>query len=595
MGQKPDNLLELLHRLWNHFSTRRKGQFGLLLGLMVLASFAEILSIGSVLPFLAVLTDPQRIFEFHLTQPLIKALGISNASQLLLPLTAAFCITAVFAAAIRLLLLRSSLFLAAATGSDIGYDMYRRTLYQPYSVHVSRNTSEIIDGISIKSTAIANGIVMPLLYILSSAIMTGLIICILLALAPETTLIAFSIFGLIYMAVIKLTRKQLLIDSKNIAHESTQVIKSLQEGLGGIRDVLIDGTQNTFCRIYQKSDFVLRRSYASSSFISVSPRFAVEALGMLLIALLAYIMAEQPNGVAKAVPILGALALAAQRLLPLMQQAYSSWSNLRQNQYSLKDTLEFLDQSLPDNHDDDSILPIAFSKDIILDNVSFSYSVDAGLILRQLNLTIPKGSRFGFIGETGSGKSTLLDIIMGLLQPTAGELRVDGKKISSNNLRAWQKHVAHVPQNIFLADGTISENIAFGLPKEQINEERVHQAAKQAQIHDIIQQLPNDYRTLVGERGVRLSGGQRQRLGIARAIYKQADVIIFDEATSALDSDTEKAVMEAIDRLSSDLTILIIAHRISTLKNCSSIVRLDKGKISTVGSYEEIIEASLQK
>ena len=558
---------------------------------MVLASFAEILSIGSVLPFLAVLTDPQRIFEFHLTQPLIKALGINNPSQLLLPLTAAFCITAVFAAAIRLLLLRSSLFLAAATGSDIGYDMYRRTLYQPYSVHVSRNTSEIIDGISIKSTAIANGIVMPLLYILSSAIMTGLIVCILLALAPETTLIAFGVFGLIYLTVIKLTRKQLLVDSKNIAHESTQVIKSLQEGLGGIRDVLIDGTQNTFCRIYQKSDFVLRRSYASSSFISVSPRFAVEALGMLLIALLAYIMAEQPNGVAKAVPILGALALAAQRLLPLMQQAYSSWSNLRQNQYSLKDTLEFLDQSLPDNHDDDSILPITFSKEIILDNISFSYSTDAGSILEQLNLIIPKGSRFGFIGETGSGKSTLLDIIMGLLQPTTGELKVDGEKISSNNLRAWQKHVAHVPQTIFLADGTIAENIAFGLPKDQIDEERVHQAAEQAQIHDIIQQMPNGYQTLVGERGVRLSGGQRQRLGIARAIYKKADVIIFDEATSALDNETEQAVMEAIDRLSSDLTILIIAHRLSTLKNCSNIVKLDKGKISTVGSYEEIISA----
>ena len=558
---------------------------------MVLASFAEILSIGSVLPFLAVLTDPQRIFEFHLTQPLIKALGINNPSQLLLPLTAAFCITAVFAAAIRLLLLRSSLFLAAATGSDIGYDMYRRTLYQPYSVHVSRNTSEIIDGISIKSTAIANGIVMPLLYILSSAIMTGLIVCILLVLAPETTLIAFGVFGLIYLTVIKLTRKQLLVDSKNIAHESTQVIKSLQEGLGGIRDVLIDGTQNTFCRIYQKSDFVLRRSYASSSFISVSPRFAVEALGMLLIALLAYIMAEQPNGVAKAVPILGALALAAQRLLPLMQQAYSSWSNLRQNQYSLKDTLEFLDQSLPDNHDDDSILPITFSKEIILDNISFSYSTDAGSILEQLNLIIPKGSRFGFIGETGSGKSTLLDIIMGLLQPTTGELKVDGEKISSNNLRAWQKHVAHVPQTIFLADGAIAENIAFGLPKDQIDEERVHQAAEQAQIHDIIQQMPNGYQTLVGERGVRLSGGQRQRLGIARAIYKKADVIIFDEATSALDNETEQAVMEAIDRLSSDLTILIIAHRLSTLKNCSNIVKLDKGKISTVGSYEEIISA----
>ena len=592
MGQKPGNLLKLLHRLWNHFSARRKGQFGLLLGLMVLASFAEILSIGSVLPFLAVLTDPQRIFESHLTQPLIKALGINNASQLLLPLTATFCITAVFAAAIRLLLLRSSLFLAAATGSDIGYDMYRRTLYQPYSVHVSRNTSEIIDGISIKSTAIANGVVMPLLYILSSTIMTGLIVSILLVLAPETTLIAFGVFGLIYLVVIKLTRKQLLVDSKNIAHESTQVIKSLQEGLGGIRDVLIDGTQNTFCRIYQKSDFVLRRAYASSSFISVSPRFAVEALGMLLIALLAYLMAEQPNGVAKAVPILGALALAAQRLLPLMQQAYSSWSNLRQNQYSLKDTLEFLDQALPDNHNDDSIAPIIFSDEIVLDNISFSYSAESGPILEHLNLTIPKGSRIGFIGETGSGKSTLLDIIMGLLQPTAGLLKVDGEKINSNNLRAWQKNVAHVPQSIFLADATIAENIAFGLPKDQIDEERVYQAAEQAQINDIIQQLPNGYQTLVGERGIRLSGGQRQRLGIARAIYKQADVIIFDEATSALDHETEKAVMEAIDRLSRDLTILIIAHRLSTLKNCSNIVKLDKGRISTVCSYEEMIAKS---
>jgi len=589
MGQMPEKLTGLLKRLWNHFSPRRKGQFGLLLGLMVLASLAEILSIGSVLPFLAVLTDPQRIFDFHLTQPLIKALDINTASQLLLPLTTAFCVSAILAAGIRLLLLRSSLFLAAATGSDIGYDMYRRTLFQPYSVHVSRNTSEIIDGISIKSTAIANGVVMPLLYIFSSAIMTGLIVSILLFLAPETTLIAFGIFGLIYLTVIKLTRKQLLVDSKNIAHESTQVIKSLQEGLGGIRDVLIDGTQNTFCRIYQKSDFVLRRSYASSSFISVSPRFAVEALGMLMIAMLAYLLAKQPDGVAKAVPILGALALAAQRLLPLMQQAYSSWSNLRQNQYSLKDTLEFLDQPLPNELDNITITPISFEKEIALDDISFSYSADDETILQKLSLTIPKGSRVGFIGETGSGKSTLLDIVMGLLQPSHGSLKVDGVVIDNNNLRTWQMHVAHVPQSIFLADGTIAENIAFGLPPDQIDQLRVRQAAEQAQIQDIIEKLPNGYQTMVGERGVRLSGGQRQRLGIARAIYKQADVIIFDEATSALDNDTEKAVMEAIDQLSNGLTILIIAHRLTTLKNCSQIIELRKGIILRTGTYTQLI------
>lgn len=588
MGQAPEKLIELLKRLWDHFSSRRKRQFALLLGLMILASLAEILSIGSVLPFLAVLTEPQRVFDLQLLQPLIKALGVNTVSQLLLPITATFCIAAILAATIRLILLRSSLFLSAAVGSDIGYDMYQRTLYQPYSVQISRNTSEIIDGISIKSTAIANGIVMPLLYIASSAIITSLIFGALIFFAPETTLIAFGIFGSIYVVVIKMTRKQQLIDSKNIAHESTQVIKSLQEGLGGIRDVLIDGTQNTFCSIYRKSDFLLRRSYASSSFISVAPRFAVEGLGILLIALLAYFLASKPDGVSKAVPILGALALAAQRLLPLMQQAYSSWANLRQNQHSLKDTLEFLDQPLPDNIEEEKVEAIAFSKSIELSNISFSYSPEQKAIFNNLSLNIPKGSRIGFIGETGSGKSTLLDILMGLLPPSKGALEIDGIPITLDNIRSWQKHVAHVPQSIFLADGTIAENIAFGIPKDRIDFAQVESAAKQAQIHEMILSLPDRYSTLVGERGVRLSGGQRQRIGIARAIYKRANVIIFDEATSALDSDTEKAVMEAIDNLSNELTILIIAHRISTLKNCSAIVRLEGGTIHSIGNFDTI-------
>ena len=231
MGQAPEKLTELLKRLWDHFSSRRKRQFTLLLGLMILASLAEILSIGSVLPFLAVLTEPQRVFDLPLLQPLIKALGINTVSELLLPITATFCLTAVLAASIRLILLRSSLFLSAAVGSDIGYDMYQRTLYQPYSVQISRNTSEIIDGISIKSTAIANGIVMPLLYIASSAIITSLIFGALIFFAPETTLIAFGIFGTIYIVVIKVTRKKQLIDSKNGQVENLQAFKAEERGV----------------------------------------------------------------------------------------------------------------------------------------------------------------------------------------------------------------------------------------------------------------------------------------------------------------------------------------------------------------------------
>jgi ABC-type multidrug transport system fused ATPase/permease subunit len=595
MGNNPENLLELILRLWSHFNSRRKKQFGLLLGLMVIASFAEILSIGSVLPFLAVLIDPQQIFELHSAQPIIKALKLSNPAELLLPLTILFCICAILAASIRLLLLRSSLYLAAATGSDIGYDMYKKTLYQPYSVHISRNSSEVIDGISIKSTAIANGVVMPALYILSSCIMTGLIISTLLLIAPETTVIAFVIFGSIYLLVIKLTRKQLLIDSKNIAHESVQVIKSLQEGLGGIRDVLIDGTQSTFCRIYQKSDFLLRRSYASSSFISVSPRFAVEALGMLLIAVLAYVLAKQPSGVAKAIPILGALALAAQRLIPLMQQAYSAWSNLRQNQFTLKETLIFLDQVIPSNNSEKNLIPLNFTHNIKLENISFSYDGSENFILKDINLTIPKGGRIGFIGETGSGKSTLLDIVMGLLAPTRGFLKIDDVIIDSDNLHTWQKHISHVPQNIFLADGTIAENIAFGIPNERINLDRVRLAAEQAQIHSVIEKLPNGYQTLVGERGLRLSGGQRQRLGIARAIYKDADVIILDEATSALDGNVENEVMKTIYNLNSNITILIIAHRVTSLKQTDAIVKIENGILKDSYQYHTIANQEFLK
>jgi ATP-binding cassette subfamily B protein len=271
-----------------------------------------------------------------------------------------------------------------------------------------------------------------------------------------------------------------------------------------------------------------------------------------------------------------------------MQQAYSSWANLRQNQHSLKDTLEFLDQPLPDNLEEKKIEAIPFSKTIELNNISFSYSPEQKAIFNNLSLNIPKGSRIGFIGETGSGKSTLLDILMGLLPPSKGALEIDGIPITSDNIRSWQKHVAHVPQSIFLADGTIAENIAFGIPKDQIDFAQVENAAKQAQIHEMILSLPDRYSTLVGERGVRLSGGQRQRIGIARAIYKRANVIIFDEATSALDSDTEKAVMEAIDSLSNELTILIIAHRISTLKNCSAIVRLEGGTIHSIGNFDTI-------
>jgi ATP-binding cassette subfamily B protein len=316
---------------------------------------------------------------------------------------------------------------------------------------------------------------------------------------------------------------------------------------------------------------------------------------MALIAALAYMLAARPGGLGSAIPIIGALALAAQRMLPLLQQAYSSWSSIRGAEAGLSDALDFLDQALPKHADAPLSDPLPFKHEITFDQVGFRYSENQPLVFNGLNLKIAKHSCVGFIGTTGSGKSTLLDITMGLLSPSEGELKVDGKAITAENCRAWQAHIAHVPQSIFLADVSVAENIAFGVPLDQIDFDRVRRAAESAQIASTIESWTDRYDTVVGERGVRLSGGQRQRIGIARALYKEADVIVFDEATSALDGATEHAVMESINNLSKELTILIVAHRLTTLRDCTQVVELADGKVSRIGTYQEIIESDKSK
>ncbi len=585
---------QLLQRLWRHISPRRRGQFTLLLVLMLLASFAEILCIGAVIPFLAIVTDPDRIFELPVAQPFIHALRLTQSKQLLLPLTIAFGVAAVTAGVMRLLLLWASTRLSFAAGADLSISIYRRTLHQPYSVHCARNSSEVINGISSKTNAVIYGVILPILTLISSSVMLIAILIALLSVEPVIALSAFGGFGLIYFIIIRLTRKQLLGNSECVARESTQVIKSLQEGLGGIRDVLIDGSQNAYCQVYRGADLPLRRAQGNNFFISSSPRYLMEALGMLLIAGLAYSLAQQADGIGNAIPILGALAMGAQRLLPVLQQAYAAWSGIQSSQTSLQDTLDLLDQDLPDYANQPVAQPLPFNHNIDLNQLGFRYSLQTPHVLKELNLSITKGSRVGFIGTTGSGKSTLLDIVMALLQPTDGSLVIDNQVVTIANQRAWQAHIAHVPQAIFLADSSIEENIAFGVPKNKIDFQRVRQAAQQAQIADSIESWPMQYQTFVGERGIRLSGGQRQRIGIARALYKQADVIIFDEATSALDNETEQAVMQAIEGLSSDLTLLIIAHRLTTLKNCTQIVELSKGRIKSSGSYQDVVNQHSQ-
>jgi ABC-type multidrug transport system fused ATPase/permease subunit len=586
------SLPSLLVLLGHHLSQRRRRQFGLLIILMLASAFAEVISLGAVLPFLGILVAPEQIFQHPVIAEVGLAWGIVSADQLVLPLTVAFATAALIAGTIRIILLWASTRLAFSTGADLSIEVYRRTLYQHYWVQVARNSSEVISGITNKVNTVMFGVLLSSLRLVSSTVLLVAIMIALIVIDPVVAAVATVGFGSCYVLIIWLSRRQLLRNSQRIASEQTQVIKALQEGLGGIRDVLLDGTQPVYCDIYRRADHPLRRAQGNSVFIEGCPRFVLEALGMVLIAALAFALSLQGGGISTALPVLGALALGAQRLLPAMQQIYSAWANITGSRISLVDIIQLLDQPLPAELLQPAPVPLPLQDSICFDSVRFRYTDNGHWVLNGFSLNIPKGARVGFVGSTGSGKSTALDLLMGLLLPTEGELLVDGQPIRGSRLRAWQQRIAHVPQSIFLADTTLAENIAFGVAPSDIDMERVRKAARQAQIADFIESSLDGYNAYVGERGIRLSGGQRQRIGIARALYKQASVLVFDEATSALDSTTERSVMDAIEALSSELTILIIAHRLTTVRLCDTIVHLENGQVVGQGTYYELLESS---
>lgn len=563
----------------------------MILALTVFSAFTEVVSLGAVLPFIGILVSPERVFTRPGLAALLRSWGIDSASGLVLPLTLAFMAAAVVAATIRIFLLWASTRLAFATGADLSIEIYRRTLYQPYRVHVSRNSSEVISGITNKVAGAVN-VLYNGLTLTSSAVLIAAIVIALLIISPFVAIVSILTFGGGYGLVTKLTRARLRLNSARIANAQTEVVQALQEGLGGIRDVLLDGTQPVYCDAYRRADEQLRRADGNNNFIGGCPRFAIEALGMILIAAIAYALSRAQGGLGASLPSLAALALGAQRLLPALQNGYSAWASMAGNEALMSDALSLLEQEMPSASVPAPAEPLCFREAIQLRHVRFRYAEEAPWVLDDVNLEIRKGARVGIVGATGSGKSTLLDILMMLLAPTEGELLVDGEVISEHNVRSWQRSIAHVPQSIFLADSTLAQNIAFGVAPEEIDLERVRQAARQAHIADFIESRRDGYFAFVGERGIRLSGGQRQRVGIARALYKEAQVLIFDEATSALDNATERSVIDAIEALNRELTVLFVAHRLTTVHQCDVIFEFVNGRVVAQGTYGDLLERS---
>ena len=577
-------------RLWRHLGRRRRRQFELLAVLMLASAFSEVLSLGALLPFLAILTDPAAALQRPVVARAAHWLGVSSPDRLALPLTVAFVAAAVTAGALRVALVWISSRLAFACGTDLSVEAYRRTLLQPYHVHTLRNSSEVISTLTNKVRDVIFGVLLSGLTLISSSVVILALVAALIVMNPLLAFLAAGGFGAIYGSITWAARRRLALNSRRIADEQSRVVKAMQEGLGGIRNVLLDGTQRFYCDLYREADLRLRRAQGENDFIGASPRFVMEGAGMALIATLAYGLSRSPGGMAAAVPLLGGLALGAQRLIPAMQLFYAAWASISGNRASLCDVLALLDQPAP--AEPARRAPLALRDEIRLDGVRFRYVVAGPWVLDGVDLRVRKGTRVGLVGATGSGKSTALDILMGLLPPGEGRLLVDGGAIEGERVSAWQSMIAHVPQAIFLADSTIAENIAFGVPRGAIDPQRLRRAARQAQIADFIEAGPKGYEARVGEHGIQLSGGQRQRIGIARALYKRADVLVFDEATSALDSSTERAVMEAIGALDRSLTVLMVAHRLATVRLCDVIFELEGGRVVAQGTYDELLASS---
>ncbi len=571
-------IFSLITQLWTYIPSRRRRQCWGLFGLTVLASLSEIVSIGAIFPFLGTLLNPEKIYFNQNAQFLIEILGVSSSSELLLPLTIIFVLAALVAGGLRLLLIWSTTKLSFAVGADLGYMMYKNILHQEYRTHLERNSSEVIDAIQNKTNTVIYLVLMPVLNLMSAFVLMILVLGALLWFNPVITLVTLLSFGSIYTLVIWSARQRLVDNGRHISLQSIGVLKALQEGLGSIRDILLDGNQEFFLRVFRKTDLELRKAQASSTFIGVFPRNVMEVIGIVTLAIFAFGLSKTSTGIAGAIPLLGVAALGAQKLLPILQQAYNAWTNIKVGKDSLVGVLEILIQPLQLVCDKKShAQPIKFREKIELKDICFRYGSEGAWILNEVNLEIKKGSRIGFMGKTGGGKSTLLDVLMALLDPTSGSLMIDGQAINRTNKADWQGHIAHVPQAIYLTDGTIAENIAFGVATEDIDYDRVYEVTSKAQLLTFVNELPAKFETHVGERGVKLSGGQRQRIGIARALYKNADVFIFDEATSALDGSTELAVMESIESFGSELTILVVAHRLTTLQVCEDVYLLDGG------------------
>lgn len=582
----PDStMIRNIFRLWRAISPVRRAQFPFIVLMMLVASLLEVVSIGAVIPFLGALLTPERIYVMPILSPVWDFLGIADARGIIVPMVWMFCIVALVAAigrAGQVFFLNKYAF---GIAHEISARIFRFTLRQPYLVHVAKNSADTINDVGNKANIVTFNIVLPSLNLISSTLVAIFISIGLFTFNILVACLSILIFGLMYAGVALYIRQRLQQFSQLTTRESATILRIINESLGAIRDVILEHGYSVYESTFNKHDSRLKSAYANHTFITSCPRPLFEAVGMILIAVIGLIFLKD-GSVERAIPVLGAFAIAAQRLLPALQQIFVSYSSINAGRTALDDVINSIENcNFAIDTSAKACSVLQFTQSIELNNLSYSYPGSPRYVIKDANAKIDIGDRVGIIGPTGTGKSTLVDLIIGLLQPDEGEVLIDGQQLTAINVRGWQQNLAHVPQSIFLIDGNLAENIALGVKSDEIDKDMMSRALEISQLSHFLNggiETEN-----VGERGAKLSGGERQRIGIARALYKNAKIIIFDEATSALDTATERRLIEKIYDLNKSVTIIMIAHRLSTLENCNKILRIQPDGTVSQGTFGE--------
>ena len=567
----------------------------LLLTMILIMALLDTIGVASIMPFIAVLTNPGIVEKNLFLQFLYeksKIFGISNVDEFIIFLGILVFFVLIISLSFKSLTIYAQLRFAQMREHSIGKRLLECYLSQPYSWSLSRNSADFSKTILSEVNLIIQQAITPMITLLANGAVAIAILILLIIVDPYIALLIICTLGLAYWIIYKLIRKYL----KNIGEERLKVnqlrFTSVNEVFGAGKEVKLGGLESTYIDKFGKTSKIFAKHQASMKVLAQLPRYGIEAIGFggMILFTLYYLL--QSNSFSNALPLIALYAFGGYRILPALQQSYNSISNLRFAGPALDNLCEELKLNRK-NLSKKFINTLPFEKNIILKNISYNYPNTKQTSIKNINMEISACSIIGLVGATGSGKTTTADILLGLLEPQGGKLEVDGKVINDNNLKSWQKCIGYVPQHIFLSDDTIAANIALGFDLNNIDQNAIEKSAKVANLHEfIMNELPEGYKTIIGERGVRLSGGQRQRLGIARAIYTNPKVLVLDEATSALDNLTEKFIMDSINKLRKNTTIILIAHRITTIKNCDKIFLLENGKLTNQGSYEELINLS---